>query len=76
MHQAHINSQGTLTLNLGIPSSELVLGEKLGTGGYGTVYKGQRKRTAVAIKELDIRGQVSEKVLDEFKKEALTSGLR
>ena len=71
MHQAHINSQGTLTLNLGIPSSELVLGEKLGTGGYGTVYKGQRKRTAVAIKELDIRGQVSEKVLDEFKKEAL-----
>eukprot|EP01102_Stenamoeba_stenopodia_P007107 TRINITY_DN1982_c0_g1_i9.p1 TRINITY_DN1982_c0_g1~~TRINITY_DN1982_c0_g1_i9.p1 ORF type:complete len:1452 (+),score=527.97 TRINITY_DN1982_c0_g1_i9:1107-5462(+) len=41
--------------NVGIKFSDLVLGEKLGIGSYGTTYKGTWKGAEVAIKQLAIR---------------------
>lgn len=70
MHNANINSQGLVTLDLSISATELTTEQELGRGGYGVVYLGKRKHNPVAIKQL-ITGRVSERILSEFNKEAI-----
>jgi serine/threonine protein kinase len=54
---------------LTIPASDVVLGDKLGQGAFGVVYKGQWRNKPVAVKQL-LLPSPSEQEKTEFKQEA------
>jgi serine/threonine protein kinase len=56
------------TLNWEISYSELEMGEKIGEGAYGCVYKGKYRETEVAVKQL--KQSLSDSDLEEFRQEA------
>jgi serine/threonine protein kinase len=66
---SQLDSSGALTLNLTIPASDLVLGNKLGQGAYGTVWKAKWRNKDVAVKQL-LLPNPSEQEKNEFKQEA------
>jgi serine/threonine protein kinase len=59
-----------------IASHEIELGEKLGSGSFGEVYKGKLRGVDVAVKKLSLK-QIDERKINQFKKEvAIMSKLR
>jgi serine/threonine protein kinase len=66
---SELDSSGALLLNLTIPASDLVLGNKLGQGAYGTVWKAKWRNKDVAVKQL-LLPNPSEQEKNEFKQEA------
>jgi serine/threonine protein kinase len=66
---SQLDSSGALLLNLTIPASDLALGNKLGQGAYGTVYKAKWRNKDVAVKQL-LLPNPSEQEKSEFKQEA------
>jgi serine/threonine protein kinase len=51
-----------------IDASEITLGEKLGTGSFGEVYKGKLRSVEVAVKKLTLK-KLDEKKMEAFRKE-------
>jgi serine/threonine protein kinase len=66
---SQLDSSGGLFLNLTISASDLVLGNKLGQGAYGTVWKAKWRNKDVAVKQL-LLPNPSEQEKNEFKQEA------
>jgi serine/threonine protein kinase len=51
-----------------IASHEIELGEKLGSGSFGEVYKGKLRGVEVAVKKLSLK-QLDERKINQFKRE-------
>jgi serine/threonine protein kinase len=45
------------------------LGEIIGKGSFGTVYKGKCRGVPVAVKVVDTKGGLDQKALDAFRRE-------
>jgi tRNA A-37 threonylcarbamoyl transferase component Bud32 len=63
-----IQSDGQITISVAIPYSSLTIGKKLGSGGFGDVFKGEYQYSDVAIKCLKVK-DLKEGDIDEFKRE-------
>lgn len=55
---------------LSIPHHEVVCGQAIGQGGFGKVYQATWGQTPVALKVLDIRGELKAVPLTDFQREA------
>lgn len=45
-----------------IPGNQIVVGEKLGSGNFGSVYKGKWGGTEVALKQIDGSGSIDDEI--------------
>lgn len=70
-HSKNINNSNddkiSFSVALTIQYSEIKFGKEIGSGSFGVVYRGEWRKTPVAIKEL--RGNLQEDALIEFKNE-------